>query len=349
VTKNLTIMGVLAAAAVCVPTPPHLDKEGTLHLPAYELPQSIYTSDRARRTFVELNNAIAAIEPGDSAAIDGIMKQLLRSAEKAYPVRIEKKLIDGIPAYVVLPQAGINPRNRQRVLINLHGCGTAHPPPEMNELLESIPIAAVAGIEVISIDYRFEPPARFPAANEDIERVYRQLLKDHKPENVGIYGCSFGGILTAQFVAWLERHALPLPGADAILCSGADWPYGGDSAYFAMPFLGGTPPAPATPNPPIYETIDYFAQVDPHDPLVSPVLDPKTLARFPPTLLLTGTRDFMLSSAVHAHSQLTKAGAAAELHVIEGMWHAFFYSVEIPESQEAYQLISRFFDDHLAR
>ena len=65
-----------------------------------------------------------------------------------------------------------------------------------------------------------------------------------------------------------------LPGAVAILCSGADWPYGGDSAYFAMPFLGGTPPAPAVPNPPVYETIDYFAQAEPRDPLVSPVLDP---------------------------------------------------------------------------
>lgn len=358
---KLRIIGVLAAiwggllgspqsySDTPVPTRPHLDKEGTLHLPAYDLPQSIYTSEGARRTFVELNNAIAGIKPGDSGAIDAIMRQLLRSAEQAYPVRIEKRLIAGIPTNVVLPQGGVSPRNRQRVLINLHGGGTAHPPPEMNELLESIPIAAVAGIEVISIDYRFEPPARFPAANEDIERVYRQLLRDHKPENVGIYGCSFGGILTSEFVAWLEHENLPIPGAVAILCSGADWPYGGDSAYFAMPFLGGTPPAPASPNPPVYETIDYFAHVDPRDPLVSPVLDPKTLARFPPTLLLTGTRDFMLSSAVHAHSQLTKAGARAELHVVEGMWHAFFYSVEMPESREAYGLIGRFFDEHLGR
>jgi len=234
------------------------------------------------------------------------------------------------------------------VLINLHGGGTSNPPPEMNELLESIPIAAVTGIEVVSIDYRFEPPARFPAANEDIERVYRRLLRRYRAENVGIYGCSFGGILTAQFIAWLEHRGLPLPGAVGIFSSGAEWPYGGDSAYFAMPFFGGNPAAPAAPNPPVYEEIAYFAQVDARDPLVSPVLDPRLLARFPPTLLITGTRDFMLSSAAHTHTQLTQAGARADLHVLEGMWHAFFYSVAMPESQQTYATIWRFFDAHLA-
>jgi epsilon-lactone hydrolase len=123
--------------------------------------------------------------------------------------------------------------------------------------------------------------------------------------------------------------------------------YGGDSAYFARPFFGGNPAAPASPNPPVYETIAYFSEVDPRDPLVSPVLDPKMLARFPPTLLITGSRDFMLSSAVHTHAQLVKAGVHADLHILEGMWHAFFYSVDMPESKQAYEIIARFFNERL--
>lgn len=329
------------------PALPRVDEAGTLHLPAYELPLSIYTSDAARHTYIELNNEIAAIKPGDDAALGNLMRNFLRAAEAAYPVRIERKLIAGIPTHVVTPREGVSSKNTRRVLINLHGGGTSNPPPETNELVESIPIAAVAGIEVVSVDYRFEPPARFPAASEDVERVYRQLLREYRPENVGIYGCSFGGILTAQFVAWLEHKGLPLPGAVGIFCSGAEWPYGGDSAYFAMPFFGGNPAAPATPNPPVYETIAYFADVDPRDPLVSPVSDGKILARFPPTLFITGSRDFMLSSAVHAHARLVKAGAHADLHVLEGMWHAFFYSVDMPESKETFELVGRFFDEHL--
>ncbi len=339
--------GVEAHSDSPAPTRPRVDEQGTLHLPAYELPQSIYTSDVAQRTYVALNSAIAGIKPGDSAAIVDIMRQFVQAAEAAYPVTIEKKLIAGIPTNVVRPRAGVSPKNRRRVLINLHGGGTSNPPPEMNELIESITIAAVAGIEVISVDYRFEPPARFPAASSDVERVYRRLLREYRPENIGIYGCSFGGILTGQFVAWLERKGLPLPGAVGIFCSGAEWPYGGDSAYFAMPFFGGNPAAPASPNPPVYETIAYFSEVDPRDPLVSPVLDPKMLARFPPTLLITGSRDFMLSSAVHTHAQLVKAGVHADLHILEGMWHAFFYSVDMPESKQAYEIIARFFNERL--
>jgi len=63
--------------------------------------------------------------------------------------------------------------------------------------------------------------------------------------------------------------------------------------------------------------------------------------------MITGSRDFMLSSAVHAHAQLTKAGVRADLHVMEGMWHAFFYSVGMPESKETYEMVGRFFDEHL--
>lgn len=41
------------------------------------------------------------------------------------------------------------------------------------------------------------------------------------------------------------------------------------------------------------------------------------------------------------------AGAQAELHVWEGMWHSFFSDPEMPESVEAYQTIVNFFLHHL--
>ena len=59
----------------------------------------------------------------------------------------------------------------------------------------------------------------FPAASEDIAAAYRALLKDHRPENIGLYGCSAGGTLAAQAVAWLQKEGLPRPGAIAMICS----------------------------------------------------------------------------------------------------------------------------------
>jgi len=42
-------------------------------------------------------------------------------------------------------------------------------------------------------------------------------------------------------------------------------------------------------------------------------------------------------------------GVEADLHVWEGLGHAFFYDTDIPESREAWNLVVKFFDTHLKR
>jgi acetyl esterase/lipase len=79
--------------------------------------------------------------------------------------------------------------------------------------LESIPIAALGKIRGISLHYREGPKYKFPAASEDVAAVYQRVLKDHTAQNIGIYGCSAGGMLTAMSVAWFEKHNIPRPGA----------------------------------------------------------------------------------------------------------------------------------------
>jgi len=77
------------------------------------------------------------------------------------------------------------------------------------------------------------------------------------------------------------------------------------------------------------------------------VTSPEVLSRFPPSLLITGTRDLVLSAAAHTHARLISAGAESDLHVWEGMWHGFLLDVELPESREAYHVIDKFFAKHL--
>jgi monoterpene epsilon-lactone hydrolase len=83
--------------------------------------------------------------------------------------------------------------------------------------------------------------------------------------------------------------------------------------------------------------------------LAAPASSPEVLAKFPPTLIVTGTRGFELSSAVYTHSQLVKQGVEADLHVWEGMFHGFFYNADVPESRDCFDVIVRFFDKHLGR
>jgi monoterpene epsilon-lactone hydrolase len=312
------------------------------------IPFSHYASEEARTQFVR--DATRPPAPGLDGSIaasrryyDAINSDRVERMRKIYPVVITTKKVAGVATDVVMPVGGVSSENRARVLINLHG-GAFLWGAHSGGLVESIPIASLGKLKVISVDYREGPEATFPAASEDVAAVYAALLKSYKPQNVGIYGCSAGGILTAQSVAWIDGHGLPRPGAIGTFCASLVEAWG-DSA-FVGPILSGQGPVE---RPLLLVDLPYFKGADPHDPLVIPGASAALLAKFPPTLLISGTRDFALSSVVRSHALLVQAGVDAELHVYEGMWHSFFSDPELPESRAAYDVIVRFFDRHLGR
>jgi acetyl esterase/lipase len=282
------------------------------------------------------------------AGVPRFMKPYLERDHAQFAVERKDEKVGGVHVYVYTPKSGVSAKNKDRVLINLHGGGFSGCWPACAEL-ESIPVSALGQIEVISVDYREGPDYKFPAASEDVASVYQEALKTHQPKNIGIYGCSAGGILTAMSVAWFQTHSLPKPGAVGIFCASAGGVFGGDALYTAGP-LGEArmaPPAPPTPSqtPPL----SYLSGTNPKDPLVAPVNSPEVLAKFPPTLMITGTRGFELSAALYTHEQLVKAGVDADLHVWEGLFHGFFYNADVPESRDALNVIVKFFDRHLGR
>jgi acetyl esterase/lipase len=212
-----------------------------------------------------------------------------------------------------------------------------------------MPIAALGRIQVVSLDYRQGPEHGHPAASEDVAAAYRELLKTYRPENIGLYGCSAGGMLAGMSVAWFQRQGLPRPGAVGLLCAGAASAggsgFGGDASFTTMPLGEGRVVPRASADTPV--RMDYFAGTDANDPLVAPASSAEVLAKFPPTLIVSGTRAFELSNAVYTHAQLVKLGVDADLHVWEGMFHGFFYNPDVPESRECYDVIVRFFATRL--
>jgi epsilon-lactone hydrolase len=329
-----------------------VDQAGTVTLPSTAVPLSIYMSDEAKKAFVaKMQNRGADYGDADIATRRGQVDKyffgpLLTRALSVYPVLITQEEMGGVRTASVLPKYGVSPENAHRVLINLHG-GSFSLGAGLGGLVESVPIAGVGKFRVITVDYRQGPENKFPAASEDVEAVYRVLLKQYKPKNIGIFGCSSGGSLAAMSIAWFQERNLPLPGAVGIFCAGADEVHGGDSSYMIPPLVGEAPPT-LTAEPSI-RSKPYFIGTDDRNPLVSPVFFPAIISKFPPTLLITGTRASELSSAAYTHSQLNKFGVEAELHVWDGMWHAFFYDVDLPESKEAFNVIVKFFDKHLLR
>ena len=115
----------------------------------------------------------------------------------------------------------------------------------------------------------------------------------------------------------------------------------GDSAVFTALATGTAVAMPPGPG--------YFDNVSLDDPAVSPTVDLKVLAKFPPTLFATGTRDFAMSGAAFGHRRMLKAGVESDLLVYDGLGHGFMTNPDSPEARELYEIAAKFYDRHLGR
>jgi lysophospholipase L1-like esterase len=86
----------------------------------------------------------------------------------------------------------------------------------------------------------------------------------------------------------------------------------------------------------------------PDDPIAYPGISDAVLAKFPATLLLTGTRAYDMSATIVAHSKLLKLGVDSQLYVLEGGWHgAHVMAAGTPEAHDANAYVARWFDQRL--
>jgi acetyl esterase/lipase len=247
--------------------------------------------------------------------------------QKRYPVRITTSVIAGVPVRLI--RATDAPANGNLVLLNLHGGGWTA---DSGSLTENIPIASITKIPVVAVLYRFAPEHLFPAAVEDGLAVYRELLKTHKASEIGIYGTSAGAVIGPELVARIHREGLPEPGVFGMFSGDADLSKQGDTM--------GILPIDMAPR---YRL--YADKTGVTNPLVSPVLGPVDF--FPPTLCVTSTRDFYMSSTANLCRALAAAGVSNDLVVFDGLPHAFWAYLEMPESDQAFHVMAAYFSRHL--
>jgi epsilon-lactone hydrolase len=332
------------------PAAPAFDPNGTVHVPAFDLPPSTLLSKEALQAQM-MRARMPGGAPSSSGDIIAVRKGLeamlapqVSGMRKQYSVDVVDQTIAGVPTRIVTPKD--KPFDRKRVLINLHGGGFTMCA-DACAMLESVPIASLGGYKVVSVNYRMAPEATHPAGVEDVATVYRELLKTYKPKNIGIYGCSAGGALTAEAAAWLPAHGLPQAGAAGIFGAGGVRFGAGDSAWVAAYIDGSFPPPAKSGGTQPDITRGYFGNADMSDPIISPALHPEVAAKFPPTLIITGTRAMDMSPAIYTNTQLLKAGVRSTLMVGEGMGHCFIYQSNLPEARDAYQVIVSFFRENL--
>jgi acetyl esterase/lipase len=341
----LTLASILSAQSNSAPQDSAtFDPDGTAHITRV-IPMPTTISPEARKWLESLNlESLKQAGAPESLAqrrtrTDAWRKMDSAEARKLYPVNVEETSMAGVRTDIITPLATAE---GNRVLINLHGGGFNS---DSGSLIEGVPIASLAKIKVVSVYYRLAPENPFPAAVDDVVAVYKELLKTYKPHNIGIYATSAGAILTAEMAVRLKQLGLPLPAALGIFSAHADFSRVGDS--WQMFTLNGLPGRMEPIDPSHLPDDQYVGKTDRKDPVLSPIF--ADLHGMPPSLLVTSTRDILLSDTATLHRALLHAGDDAQLVVFEALPHAFWYHFDFPETTEALQIMANFFDQKVGR
>jgi acetyl esterase/lipase len=289
-------------------------------------------------------NAPGSAEEWKALVAQASKLEMIRIAElrRHFDVDVTERTIAGVRCYLVTPKT-IPRKNRNRLLVNVHGGGYVFGPGE-GGTLEAITMAGFSQMKVISIDYRMPPDFPYPAAIDDAMAVWKAVVKLEKPARIGLFGTSTGGGMTLAMVQRAKAEGLPLPAAIAPGTPWSDLSKTGDS-YFANESVDNELGAY---EPLLSAAAKLYANgLDLKDPRLSPVYG--DFSGFPPTILTTGTRDLFLSNTVRVHRKLREAGVEAQLEVYEGQSHAqYIPDPSAPETKEAFDEITKFFDRHLA-
>ncbi len=274
--------------------------------------------------------------PRDVATAEGA-----RAMAKALSVRVKEDKIGGVSVHRVTPPE-IDDRHKDHLFVYVHGGAWVLNSGEAGTF-EAVVIAAHLGMPVVSIDYRQLPKHPAPAGIDDVIAVWRELLKERSPASMAMGGSSGGGNITMASVHRFRELQLAFPGALYLGTPCVDVSMTGDSRFINE---GIDRTLASWEGVPLDAGALYAGEYDHKHPHVSPIHG--DFADFPPTYLISGTRDLLLSDTIRAHRRLRRAGVEADLHVYEGQSHADYVAVfNAPESSEHFAELNAFLLKHL--
>lgn len=314
----------------------------SLALPAQRIPvpRSISPQGQAYLAAAAKRIAEEAASPGDKGSA---LRKLTESADSALEMlRPMASFFKGTAETLILPSGAslyrVTPDNLQGrlaevVLFDIHGGGFVSGGGEMCELLAKLR-ALGYGAQIYSVDYRLAPEHTYPAALEDCMAAYQEVLSAYPASAVVMSGSSAGGNLAAAVMMRAQDEGLPLPAGLLLLTPALDLTESGDS-FQTNRFLDVN----------LIGTAGVATLYSPGQDLTHPYLSPlfgDIGPNWPPTLLMSGTRDMLLSDTVRMHRVLRKAGVAAELHICEASPHGGFMGSGAPEDMDMLAEFQRF-------
>ena len=226
---------------------------------------------------------------------------------------------NGVPAeWVAAPNANDNP-----AVLFLHGGAYILGSIESNRELAAR-ISKSTRSRVLNIEYRLAPENPLLAAVEDATDAYRWVLDQGiDPAQIAIAGASAGGGLTLAALASFRDSGNPMPACAVCI-----------SPWVDLECIG--------------ETMTSKAGVDPmiqRDGLVG--IANICLTELPPTLVLVGTWETLLSDSTRLVEKAESAGVDVTLEQWDEMIHVWPISAPVlPEGQQVIDRIGEFVRQH---
>lgn len=250
-------------------------------------------------------------------------------------------------ARVYAPE-GTDPMGPGQTLLYLHGGGWVQGAIETHDGL-CARLADLAGIRVVSYDYRLAPEDPFPAAVDDVLACYKALITGETelsidPDDLIVGGDSAGGNLTASLMHDLAKADVAMPLAQLLIYPGVDARLETQS----MRDLKDQPLLPAA-------RIDWYLGMyipegqDRLDPRISPLFS-DTFAQQPQALIVAGGHDPLWDDAQGYATKLREAGVKVEQIDFPGQVHAFMSLTKVlPQGNEAIRQTADWLKRTLAR
>jgi len=265
----------------------------------------------------------------------------IAAAIEQLPVSVEVDEIAGVQVFHVVPDT-VDPAHEDHVFVHVHG-GAYVLHGGVAATAEAIGVVLGTGMRAVSIDYRMPPRHPYPAAVDDVIAVYEHMLSERSARSIAMGGSSAGGGITLTAIQQLIAKGVEMPAVLFIGTPGSDLSRLGDTFHTNEGVDRNIP----TFDGFIEAAVRLYADdLDLFDPGISPIYG--SFEGFPPTLLVSGTRDLFLSNTVRTHIKMRQAGTVADLLVYEGMSHADYMAVPTaPESLHFYEELNAFVLEHL--
>ena len=243
---------------------------------------------------------------------------------------------NSVPAeWVAAPNA-----NDNSAVLFLHGGAYISGSIESNRELAAR-ISKSTHSRVLNIEYRLAPENPFLAAVGDATDAYRWVLDQGiDPAQIAIAGASAGGGLTVAALVSFRDSGSPMPACAVCI-----------SPWVDLECIGETMTSKAGVDPMIQRdglvgiANIYLNGPDPRTPLAAPLhVD---LTGLPPTLVLIGTWETLLSDSTRLVEKAESAGVDVTLEQWDEMIHVWpIYAPVLPEGQQAIDRIGEFVRQH---